>query len=131
MLKSGAMIVRPYRGHEPRIGNGVFVAENATLIGDVELDDDVSIWYGTVVRGDIYPIRIGARSNIQDNCVLHGGVEPATDIGRGATVGHLCVRRPAPHEQHAGHHQVVRRCSPWGALRIGVAQRGQGRPVAR
>jgi len=86
------MIVRAYGGHEPRLGKGVFVAENAALIGDVELGDDVSIWYGTVLRADIYPIRVGARSNIQDNSVLHvtGGSWP-TIIKEEVTIGHSVI----------------------------------------
>ena len=86
------MIRRGYDGKEPRLGANVFVAENATLIGDVELADDVSIWYGTVLRGDIHFIRIGARTNIQDNCVLH--VEHRTGpviLGEQVTVGHAAV----------------------------------------
>ena len=86
------MIQRGYRGKEPRVGANVFVAENATLIGDVELAEDVSIWYGTVLRGDIHFIRVGARSNIQDNCVLHveHGTGPVA-IGEQVTVGHAAV----------------------------------------
>lgn len=86
------MIRRPYLGKEPRLGANVFVAENAALIGDVELGDDVSIWYGTVLRGDIHFIRVGARTNIQDNCVLH--VEHGTGpviIGEQVTIGHAAV----------------------------------------
>ena len=86
------MIRRAYGGKEPRLGAHVFVAENATLIGDVELAEDVSIWYGTVLRGDIHFIRVGARSNIQDNCVLHveHGTGPVV-IGEQVTVGHAAV----------------------------------------
>jgi carbonic anhydrase/acetyltransferase-like protein (isoleucine patch superfamily) len=82
-------MIRSFRGKTPRLGSRVFVAETAVLIGDVELGDDVSIWYGTVLRGDIYPIRIGARTNIQDNCTLHvtGDVFPVT-IGEEVTLGH-------------------------------------------
>ena len=86
------MIRRPFNAKEPRVGSNVFVAENAVLIGDVDLADDVSIWYGTVLRGDIHFIRVGARTNIQDNCVLH--VEHGTGpviIGEQVTVGHAAV----------------------------------------
>jgi carbonic anhydrase/acetyltransferase-like protein (isoleucine patch superfamily) len=55
----------------PRIGNRVFVAPNATVVGDVVLEDDVSIWFNCVLRGDVNAMRIGARSNIQDMCCLH------------------------------------------------------------
>jgi carbonic anhydrase/acetyltransferase-like protein (isoleucine patch superfamily) len=83
------MILRAYNGKSPRLGARVFVAENATLIGDVELGDDCSIWYGAVLRGDIHSIRIGARTNIQDNCVLHvtNGTHPV-DIAEEVTIGH-------------------------------------------
>ena len=86
------MILRPYAGKEPRIGARCFVAENATLIGDVELGEDSSIWFGTVLRGDIHFIRVGARSNIQDNSVVHveHGTGPAI-IGDDVTVGHAAV----------------------------------------
>jgi carbonic anhydrase/acetyltransferase-like protein (isoleucine patch superfamily) len=83
------MISRAYDGHSPRIGERVFVAENATLIGDVTLGDDCSIWYGAVLRGDVHSIRIGARTNIQDNCVLHvtNGTHPI-EIAEEVTIGH-------------------------------------------
>jgi gamma-carbonic anhydrase len=83
------MISRAYEGHSPRIGDRVFVAENATLIGDVTLGDHCSIWYGAVLRGDVHAIRIGARTNIQDNCVLHvtNGTHPI-QIAEEVTIGH-------------------------------------------
>jgi carbonic anhydrase/acetyltransferase-like protein (isoleucine patch superfamily) len=83
------MISRAYDSHSPRIGDRVFVAENATLIGDVTLGDDCSIWYGAVLRGDVHSIRIGARTNIQDNCVLHvtNRTHPI-EIGAEVTIGH-------------------------------------------
>jgi carbonic anhydrase/acetyltransferase-like protein (isoleucine patch superfamily) len=86
------MIVREYEGKKPRFGNRVFVAENAAIIGDVDLADDVSIWYGVVLRGDIFHIRIGARSNVQDNCVFHVEAEKdAAILGEEVTVGHAAV----------------------------------------
>jgi carbonic anhydrase/acetyltransferase-like protein (isoleucine patch superfamily) len=83
------MISRAYEGRSPRIGDRVFVAENATLIGDVTLGDDCSIWYGVVLRGDVHSIRIGPRTNIQDNCVLHvtNGTHPI-QIAEEVTIGH-------------------------------------------
>ncbi|HUP66375.1 MAG TPA: gamma carbonic anhydrase family protein [Thermoanaerobaculia bacterium] len=65
------MLLRSYKGKTPKLGERVFVAENATIIGDVEIGDDSSIWYGTVIRADVHPVRIGSRTNIQDNCTLH------------------------------------------------------------
>src|SRR5256885_13582212 len=92
MLKSRAMIVLPFDGKKPRLGQGVFVAENAALIGDVEIGNDCSIWFGTVLRGDVNHIRIGSRTNIQDNCVLHVTHErwPAI-VAEEVTVGHGAI----------------------------------------
>jgi carbonic anhydrase/acetyltransferase-like protein (isoleucine patch superfamily) len=83
------MIIRGYEGKRPRMGERVFVAENATLIGDVELGNDCSIWYGTVLRGDVHFISVGSRTNIQDNCVVHvtNGTHPAV-IAEEVTIGH-------------------------------------------
>lgn len=64
-------MIRPFQGMAPRIGQRVFVAPNAVLLGDVALGDDASIWFNCVVRGDVNWIRIGARTNIQDVCCLH------------------------------------------------------------
>jgi carbonic anhydrase/acetyltransferase-like protein (isoleucine patch superfamily) len=83
------MLIRGYKGKTPVIGEGVFIAENATIIGDVEIGDHSSIWYGTVVRGDVFHIRIGSRTNIQDNCTLHvtNGTWPVV-LEDEVTVGH-------------------------------------------
>ena len=64
-------IIRPLNGIVPKIGKNCFIAENAAIIGDVEIGDDCSIWYGAVLRGDVNPIRLGSRVNIQDGAVLH------------------------------------------------------------
>lgn len=99
MINSRAMLVRPFNGISPKLGARVFIAETASVIGDVEIGDDCSIWYGTVLRGDIYPIRIGPRTNIQDNCTLHvtagtWGVtlEEEVTLGHGV-IAHGCVVR--------------------------------------
>jgi carbonic anhydrase/acetyltransferase-like protein (isoleucine patch superfamily) len=86
------MILLPYEGKEPRIGARVFVAENAAIIGDVEIGDDSSIWFGAVLRGDVHRIRIGARTNIQDNCVLHvTAANWPTTLADEVTVGHGAI----------------------------------------
>jgi len=86
------MIVRGYEGKEPRFGQRVFVAENAAIIGDVELGDDVSIWYSATLRGDINAIRIGARTNVQDNCTIHvTHLEWPTVVGEDVTIGHGAI----------------------------------------
>lgn len=86
------MIVRPHDGKEPRLGTRVFVAENAALIGDVEIGNDCSIWFSTTVRGDVHFIRIGSRTNVQDNCTIHvtDGQWP-TVIGEEVTIGHGAI----------------------------------------
>lgn len=76
----------------PQLGKDAFVAPNASVIGDVVLGDEASVWFGTVVRGDIYPIRIGARTNIQDNSVVHvTGGKASVTLGCDVTVGHLAM----------------------------------------
>lgn len=94
-------MILPYREYQPQVGKGGWVAPNATLIGDAILGEDVSLWFNTVVRGDVHFIRIGARTNIQDHCIVHitqhEGVERSeqdgypTIIGSDVTVGHRVI----------------------------------------
>jgi carbonic anhydrase/acetyltransferase-like protein (isoleucine patch superfamily) len=81
-----------YGGVAPRIHPSVFLASSCVVVGDVELGEGASIWFGAVVRGDVNFIRIGARTNVQDQAVLHvtGGAWP-TVIGEDVTVGHRAV----------------------------------------
>ena len=76
----------------PVVGNKVYIAETATVIGDVILSDEVNIWFGAVIRADMHFIRIANRTNIQDNAVVHvtTAVSP-THIGSGVTVGHGAI----------------------------------------
>ena len=93
------MTIRPYLDQFPSLGERVYVDPAATVIGQVTLGDDVSIWPGCVVRGDVNFIRIGARSNVQDGTVIHvshdgpharlGGF--ATVIGEDVTIGHKAI----------------------------------------
>jgi carbonic anhydrase/acetyltransferase-like protein (isoleucine patch superfamily) len=86
------MIVRGYEGKEPRFGERVFVAENAAVVGDVELGDDCSIWYSATLRGDVNAIRIGARTNVQDNCTIHvTHLQWPTVIAENVTIGHGAI----------------------------------------
>lgn len=85
-------IILPYMGMEPRITEGVFVAPGAVVVGDVELAEGVSIWFGSVLRGDERSIRVGRNSNIQDLTAIHtsrGGWD--AEIGEYVTVGHRVV----------------------------------------
>jgi carbonic anhydrase/acetyltransferase-like protein (isoleucine patch superfamily) len=77
-----------YRGRSPKVHQTAFVAPTAVLIGDVEVGPESSIWFGAVLRGDNGPIRIGARSSIQDNAVLHVSEHGQTVVDDDVTVGH-------------------------------------------
>ena len=84
--------ILPYRGTTPQIHESVFIAEGARIIGDVVIGRDSSIWFNSVVRGDVHYIRIGDRTNIQDNCVLHvTNQKYALTVGSNVTVGHSAV----------------------------------------
>ncbi len=86
------MLLRPYRGITPKIDGTAFVAENAAIIGDVEIGAGAGIWFGATLRGDVNDIKIGARTNIQDGTVIHTslGVQ-GTYIGDDVTVGHMAL----------------------------------------
>lgn len=76
----------------PRWGNNCFIAPNATLIGDVVLGDECSVWFNTVVRGDVHQIRIGNRVNIQDHAIIHCSYQKAAVyIGNGVSIGHRAI----------------------------------------
>lgn len=82
-------LIKSVRGFTPKIGRNVFLADNATVIGDVEMGDDCSIWFNAVLRGDVNSIRIGNKVNIQDGSVLHTLYEKSTiQIGDNVSVGH-------------------------------------------
>ena len=85
------MIVRSFGGKAPRVAPSARGADNIALIGDVTVGEDVSLWYGCVLRGDIAPIDVGDGSNVQDNCTLHGADGFPTVIGRNVVVGHGAV----------------------------------------
>ncbi len=92
MLRSGMAFVRPFENTRPVLGHHVYLAESATVIGDVSLGDESSVWYQTVLRGDVMPIRIGARSNLQDLTMVHGTTDLAgVTLGDEVTVGHRVV----------------------------------------
>ena len=80
-----------FEGKEPTVSPAAWIAPTATIVGDVRVEDEASIWYGAILRADFGPIIVRRGANIQDGSVLHGGTDPVTDIGEGATVGHLCV----------------------------------------
>ena len=81
-----------YKGHRPKISPKAFIAPTAVIIGDVTIGDDSSIWFGAVLRSDQNenPIVVGARTSVQDNCVIHGGEAP-TILEDDVTIGHAAV----------------------------------------
>jgi gamma-carbonic anhydrase len=84
------MTVFALKGVAPTLSKDVFVAPSASVIGDVVIGEASSVWFGTVIRGDVFPIRIGSRTNVQDNTVVHvTGGQAATTIGDDVTIGHI------------------------------------------
>ncbi|MDG1760567.1 MAG: gamma carbonic anhydrase family protein [Flavobacteriaceae bacterium] len=86
------MILREVRGHTPKFGEDCFIAENATVVGEVEMGNHCSIWFNAVVRGDVHYIRIGNKVNIQDGAVIHATFEKSpTQIGNNVSIGHNAI----------------------------------------
>tara|TARA_B100001123_G_C14840925_1_gene840086 strand:- start:7 stop:549 length:543 start_codon:yes stop_codon:yes gene_type:complete len=97
-------LVLPFERHTPRIHKTARVMPTAVVIGDVELEREVGIWFGSVIRGDVHSIRIGARTNIQDGSVIHvTDGKFGTEIGEDVTVGH----RAMLHGCKVGHGSLV------------------------
>ena len=84
-------LIREAKGYSPVIHPSVFLAETAQIIGDVHIDEDCSIWYGAILRGDVSSIHIGERSNVQDHCVFHGTKTQGVVVGNDVTIGHAVV----------------------------------------
>lgn len=76
---------------EPKIGENNYIAENATVIGEVATSENVSIWFGAVVRADMSKIMIGKNSNVQDNVIIHGDTPYPVTIGENVTIGHGAI----------------------------------------
>ena len=85
-------IIKKLNGHTPKFGKNCFLADNAAIIGDVEMGDDCSIWFGAVLRGDVHSIRIGNKVNIQDNATIHATYKKSpTNIGNNVSIAHNAV----------------------------------------
>ena len=80
-----------FEGKAPQVHPDAWIAPTATLVGDVRVEAHASVWYGAVLRADFGPIVVREGANVQDGSVLHGGDDPVTEVGPGATIGHLCV----------------------------------------
>jgi carbonic anhydrase/acetyltransferase-like protein (isoleucine patch superfamily) len=99
-------ILLPYGDHEPTIAEDGWVAPGAAVIGDVTIGSESSVWFNTTIRGDVMPIRIGARTSIQDNSVIH-----ATDGWAPTIVGEDCV---------VGHNVILHGCTLGDRVLVGM-----------
>jgi carbonic anhydrase/acetyltransferase-like protein (isoleucine patch superfamily) len=90
-MHHGRMPLFAFEDRAPRVSPSAWIAPTATLVGDVLVEDEASVWYGAVLRADFGPIVVRRGANVQDGSVLHGGSDPVTEVGEGATIGHLCV----------------------------------------
>ena len=85
-------LIIPLNGTTPQVGNNCFLAENATLVGDIVMGDDCSVWFNAVIRGDVHSIRMGSRVNVQDNATIHGTYQKSpTAIGSNVSIAHNAV----------------------------------------
>lgn len=84
-------LILPFNGVFPRIAAGVFLAPGCVVIGDVEIGEESSVWFNAVIRGDVAPIRIGQRSNVQDGAVLHLDTGTPCIVGYEVTIGHGAI----------------------------------------
>jgi carbonic anhydrase/acetyltransferase-like protein (isoleucine patch superfamily) len=85
-------LIKSVRGFTPKMGNNCFMAETATVIGNVEMGDDCSVWFNAVVRGDVHFIKMGNKVNVQDNAVIHCTYEKSpTTIGNNVSIGHNAI----------------------------------------
>jgi len=85
-------LIRPVKGIAPEFGKNCFLAENATIVGDVKMGDDCSVWFNAVIRGDVNSIQIGNKVNIQDGAVIHCTYQKTkTIIGNNVSVGHNAI----------------------------------------
>ena len=85
-------LILPVKGISPTFGNNCYLAENATVIGDVTMGDDCSVWFTAVVRGDVHYIRIGNKVNIQDGAIIHCTYQKSpTTIGDFVSIGHRAI----------------------------------------
>lgn len=85
-------LIKPVKGISPQFGNDCYLADNATIVGDVVMGDQCSIWFNAVVRGDVNAIRIGNKVNVQDNAVIHCTYQKAaTTLGNNVSIGHNAI----------------------------------------
>ncbi len=92
-FKSNKMaLIKSVKGVAPKFGKNCYLAENATIVGDVEMGDDCSVWFNAVVRGDVHYIRMGNKVNVQDGAIIHCTYQKApTNIGNNVSIGHNAI----------------------------------------
>ncbi len=116
-------LIKTVRGFTPKIAENCFLAENATIVGDVVLGEGCSVWFNAVLRGDVNPIRIGKHVNIQDGSVLHTLYQKSTvEIGDYASIGHNVTVHGAKIDRYA--------LIGMGATLLDYAEIGEGAIVA-
>jgi gamma-carbonic anhydrase len=93
-------MIRTYKGIRPKLGARAYLDASAQVVGAVELGEDASVWMNTVIRGDVNRIRLGARTNVQDNCVLHVTAQHPTVLADDVTVGHSVTLHGCTIEKH-------------------------------
>ncbi len=84
-------LLLPFKGVFPRIASGVYLAPGSVVIGDVDIGAESSVWFNAVIRGDVAPIRIGERTNVQDGAVLHVDSGTPCIVGNEVTIGHAAI----------------------------------------
>ena len=85
-------LILPVKGIEPKFGKNCYLADNSTIVGDVTMGDDCSVWFTAVVRGDVHYIKIGNKVNIQDGAIIHGTYQRSpTTIGNFVSIGHRAI----------------------------------------
>lgn len=85
-------LIKSVKGISPKIGDNCYLAENATVVGDVEMGNDCSVWFQAVVRGDVHYIKMGNRVNVQDGAVIHCTYQKhPTNIGNNVSIGHRAI----------------------------------------
>jgi len=85
-------LIKTVNGHTPQMGENCYVAENATILGDVIMGNDCSVWFQAVVRGDVNSIRMGDKVNVQDGAIIHCTYQKAaTEIGNNVSIGHRAI----------------------------------------
>jgi len=86
------MIIKTVNGKHPQMGKNCFLAENATILGDVTMGDDCSVWFNAVIRGDVHYIKMGNKVNVQDGAVIHCTYQKSpTNIGNNVSIGHNAI----------------------------------------